>query len=134
MINPRKRRKMRRTSKVWDEPVPAFSNRDPLPIGKTPTKRKDETHSEFHGRLIRWEDRRDKLEQERASLTGAEIDRRLVALLIECGRAAREVTEADIRGLNIPLKEITPARKARCLAQAEEQSPGCTNRIFKDAA
>lgn len=135
MINLKKRHGMRRVkSKVWDEPAPAFASSDPLPIGKPPVQHKNEPHAEFQSRLLCYDHRKFKLEQDRAALTSAEIDRRLVGLLVDCGKQAREVTEADIRGLNIPLKEITPSRKARCLARAEEQFPGCKDRIYQIAA
>jgi hypothetical protein len=107
---------------------------DPLPIGAAPTKYEHETFSHFDMREIHHSNKRERLEQDRASLTSAEIDHRLVKLLIECGKQAREVTEADIRGQNIPIKEITPARKERCLRIAEQELPELRDRIYAMAA
>ncbi|HLY06126.1 MAG TPA: hypothetical protein VKR31_10290 [Rhizomicrobium sp.] len=126
----RRNRRKKSLNKVWDEPRGSGGKSLALPVYRM---RPGETPAQFANRKDRMEQIAANRAHERETMPREEIERRIVQKLIECAKAARPFTEADIRSINVPFKEAQRMLK-RCVARAELEFPELRNRIFSEAA
>lgn len=70
--------------------------------------------------------RRRQFQHERETMTDADLEERVVKVIVDTMLARGRVLVADLMAANLPIERIDPVRLARCMDRACKQCPAIT--------